>query len=140
MAFPDGMVKRHADFLAVASANTFGRGPDRKYVGRQAIDLATLDRFTVEYIDVDQALEHTLCLATGLDAARVERVLAYVRTLRTNADTHKLPVVFSPRASVGMCRLMHHAGRSVTDAIAVRVRRGMSDQDWAKVTAGAITP
>jgi cobaltochelatase CobS len=139
MAFPDGMVKRHADFNAIASANTYGRGPDRKYVGRQAIDLATLDRFTVEHVDVDESLEQTLCLATGLDTAKVDKILAYVRTLRGNADSHKLPVVFSPRASVGMCRLIH-AGRSVSDAIDVRVKRGMSEQDWSKVTTGAIAP
>src|SRR5262249_7314263 len=139
MAFPDGMVKRNADFLAVASANTYGRGPDRKYVGRQAIDMATLDRFAVEYVDVDEGLEHVLCLASGLDADRVEKVLAYVRAIRSNVETHKMSVVISPRASVGMCRLMH-AGRTVTDAINIRVRKGMSDQDWAKVTSGAVMP
>src|SRR5579859_5263851 len=44
MDFPDSRVKRHEDFRAVGSANTYGRGPDRAYVGRQAIDAATMDR------------------------------------------------------------------------------------------------
>ena len=85
MAFPDGMVKRHPDFLCVASANTYGRGADRQYVGRQALDAAFMDRFEVIHVDYDEALEEALCLATGLDSQRVKAVLGYVRCLRATA-------------------------------------------------------
>lgn len=135
MAFPDGMVKRHADFLAVASANTYGRGADRMYVGRQAIDMATLDRFAVEHVDYDESLEASLCYATGIDSAKADKVLAYVRSLRRNAETQKMPVIFSQRASVGVCRLVKQ-GRTVPDAVASRVRKGLSDADWTKVHSG----
>jgi cobaltochelatase CobS len=139
MAFPDGMVARHADTLILAAANTYGRGPDRQYVGRQAIDAATLDRFTVIEIDVDKTLEDALCYASGLDSVKVEKVLAYVRALRANAERQKMAVGFSPRASVGMCKLLH-AGWNAKDAIESRVRRGLSDQDWSKVTTNVVTP
>jgi hypothetical protein len=46
-AFPDGMVKRHEDFILVATANTYGTGANAQYVGRNALDAATLDRFNV---------------------------------------------------------------------------------------------
>ncbi len=36
---------RHADFIPVATANTFGLGADAKYTGREKLDLATIDRF-----------------------------------------------------------------------------------------------
>lgn len=139
MAFPDGMVKRHADFVCVASANTYGRGPDRAYVGRQQIDAATLDRFTVVPVDVDQALEEAICRATGAPDSTVQQVLAYVRKLRSNAEAHKMPLVFSPRASHGMCKLLT-AGLSIREVIEFRVRRGISDQDWSKVSMGVATP
>ncbi len=132
MAFPDQMVKRHADFRAVASANTYGRGATRAYVGRQAIDAATLDRFSVETIEVDEALENELCHSTGLEVDQVERVLAYVRKLRRNAEERGMTVVVSPRASVGMCRLLA-AGRSWESSIESRIRRGLGDTDWAKL-------
>ncbi len=135
MAFPDGMVKRHKDFRAVASANTYGRGADRAYVGRQQIDAATLDRFSVETIEVDESLENELCHGTGLDAAKVKEVLAYVRKLRRNAEAKGMAVVVSPRASVGMCRLLA-AGKAWDAAVQARLRRGLSDQDWAKLTQG----
>jgi cobaltochelatase CobS len=134
-AFPDGMVKRNASFRVVGSANTYGRGADRKYVGRQALDAATLDRFTFLTIDIDEALERNLCESTGAGSDTVSKVLTYVKKIRKNVESTGLPVVVSPRASVGLCRLLS-AGFSVPDAIDARVRRGLSDQDWTKLTAG----
>ena len=136
MAFPDRMVKRHANFRAVASANTFGRGADRMYVGRQALDMATLDRFSVEYVDIDESLETTLCMATGLAEHTVRQVLGYTRHLRRNAAEHKMAVVISPRASVGMCRLLK-AGRPWGEVVDARARRGLSDADWRKLSNDA---
>lgn len=37
--------EKHVDFIAAASANTFGFGADAKYTGREKLDLATIDRF-----------------------------------------------------------------------------------------------
>jgi hypothetical protein len=37
--------ERHCDFIAMATANTFGLGSDSKYTGREKLDLATIDRF-----------------------------------------------------------------------------------------------
>jgi cobaltochelatase CobS len=136
MAFPDGMVKRHADFRCVASANTYGRGPDRAYVGRQALDAAFLDRFTVLTVDVDEALEEALCLATGLDGVRVKAALAYVRHLRARAYEYKMPLVFSPRRSESMCDALAD-GFTVAEAVEMEIRRGISDADWRKVADGA---
>ena len=39
------VAKRHPDFVCIAAANTFGRGADRQYVGRNELDESTLDRF-----------------------------------------------------------------------------------------------
>lgn len=136
MAFPDGMVKRHPDFRCVASANTYGRGPDRAYVGRQALDAAFMDRFTVLTVDVDEALEEALCLATGLDGTRVKAALAYVRHLRSKAYEYKLPLVFSPRRSESLCDALAD-GFTVREGIEMEVRRGISDADWRKVADGA---
>lgn len=136
MAFPDGMVKRHPDFRMVASANTYGRGPDRAYVGRQALDAAFLDRFTVITVDVDEALEESLCLATGLDGVRVKAALAYVRHLRAKAYEYKMPLVFSPRRSESLCDALAD-GFTVSEATEMEVRRGISDADWRKVADGA---
>lgn len=137
MAFPDGMVMRHPDFVCVASANTFGRGADRQYVGRQQIDAATLDRFIVEEILIDEAMETHVAESFGY--AHTTEVLAYVRGLRKNAEVNRMPVIVSPRASYGMCALLK-AGKSWDATVAVRLRKGLSDSDWYKLTSGVYRP
>ena len=133
MAFPDGMVSKHEDFLCVASANTFGRGPDRTYAARQRGDAATWDRFSMLVIEYDTALERILCERTGIDSNVAQEVIRYVRALRANAEKHAMPVVVGQRASVGMCRMIN-AHLPVDFAVDSRCRRGLSDQDWEKLT------
>lgn len=132
MAFPDKMVKRHDDFRCVASANTYGRGATRSYVGRQAIDAATLDRFTILTIEIDEALETALVAATGVESGLQRRILGTVRKMRKNADKHALNVVVSPRAAVGMARLLA-AGMSWESASDARLRRGLDEATWQKL-------
>ena len=54
MAFPDAMVKKHENFIAVAAGNTYGNGATAEYVGRNPIDGATLDRFAFFNVDIDE--------------------------------------------------------------------------------------
>lgn len=62
MYLPSGeRVTRHPDTVVIGSMNTMGTGADRVYVGRNALDGATLDRFVVEMMDYDPELEKALC-------------------------------------------------------------------------------
>jgi hypothetical protein len=106
MAFPDNTlpVKRHEGFVCVATANTFGTGADRLYVGRNQLDAATLDRFWFMNWGYDEKLERIIA---GNDSW-VDRVQA----LRRGADKEKARVVISPRASIiGAKRLASGATR-----------------------------
>lgn len=137
--FPDGTVKRHPDFRVIGTANTYGRGADRRYVGRQALDAATLDRFRVKDFPYDVALEDALCMGTGLDAGKVRDILKYVRKCRENIDTHKLALCITPRGAMGVCEELA-AGASWAEAAGECLRKGASDQDWAKITSGVSAP
>lgn len=55
-------VQKHADFVALAAANTFGTGANAQYVGRNQLDAATLDRFKAGTVvlDYDTTLEQEL--------------------------------------------------------------------------------
>lgn len=52
-------IERHADAVIVCTANTWGNGADREYVGANQLDAATIDRFRAArlFIDYDQTLE-----------------------------------------------------------------------------------
>ncbi|TXH55763.1 MAG: AAA family ATPase [Desulfurellales bacterium] len=96
--FPDGAVARHADFVAIAAGNTFGRGADRQYVGRNQLDAATLDRFQVYEVDYDEQLE--------LMIAGNDQWTGYVQKVRKAIDAEKVRHVVSPRASITGAKLL----------------------------------
>ena len=85
-------VEKHKDFVMFAAANTFGRGADRLYVGRNQLDAATLDRFGVVEFNYDETLERYLA-GNDLWVDRVQRVRKKAFELRER-------VVISPRASI----------------------------------------
>ncbi len=95
MTFPDRVepVRRHADFVPLVAANTYGRGADRLYVGANQLDGATTDRTVTLNWDYDEVLERALA---GDDAW-----VAYVQAARASAWKHKIRHIISPRASMG---------------------------------------
>lgn len=60
MDFPDGTVKKHKDFYCIATANTYGSGASRQYVGRNQLDAAFLDRFVFIDWPYDEELEKNM--------------------------------------------------------------------------------
>lgn len=54
---PIGYVEAHPDFRVVAAGNTFGLGANYEYVGRNQLDMASLDRFAVVKVNYDRNIE-----------------------------------------------------------------------------------
>jgi len=95
-AFPDGMVRRHPDFRFIATANTYGKGADRNYVGRNQLDAATLDRFITIDWEIDENLESQLVM----HYTHGSRWVKVVRGLRKVVADHSYRLIISPRASL----------------------------------------
>lgn len=93
-SFPDMMVQRHDDFIFIASANTYGNGANRQYVGRNQLDAATLDRFAVIDWLIDDELEKNL--AVGLNA---HAWYMAVRATRDYIAEKSIRALVSPRAT-----------------------------------------
>ncbi|MER0243638.1 AAA family ATPase, partial [Streptomyces sp. HSW2009] len=139
-AFADGMVQAHPDFRLLATANTYGTGGDRQYVGRQALDAATLDRYVLIDVPVDEELEERLALAHAPSRAHEARqVLLEVRRLRAVAAEKRLPLMFSPRASIDAAKLLE-AGASLDQVLNWRAVRGMSQAHRAALGIGPGNP
>jgi cobaltochelatase CobS len=99
--FPCGVVKKHPNFRLIACANTYGRGADREYVGRNQLDGATIDRFKpVISLDYDEKLE--LKISPDRNFTKI------VQKLRKAKDDMKIRCVISPRASI-------KGGRAILD-------------------------
>lgn len=114
--FPDGLVKRHPDFVAIAAGNTFGRGADRQYVGRNQLDAATLDRFQVYEVNYDEELEQRL--------AGNRSWVSYIQAVRKALEEDKVRHVVSPRASIVGARLLAQ-GQDIETVIEACVWKGL---------------
>lgn len=85
------VAKRHGDFRLVVTANTYGIGADRMYVGRNQLDAATLDRFKVGTVEVgyDKKLEEALGVS--------DDILLWGWAVREVISSKKLRKVLSTR-------------------------------------------
>jgi hypothetical protein len=97
-SFANGTQKRHKDFVCLATANTIGRGGNKKYNGRLKADGATLDRFTLLNWDYDPKLELMLC--------GNKEVFDFVTNLRKKAEDLNLECIISPRATMAISILV----------------------------------
>ena len=111
MSFPDAMIRRNENFRFVASANTFGLGANRQYVGRNQLDAATLDRFVTLQWDIDDNVETSL--AVGHEGPAW---LEVVRMVRNYVQDRELRIVVSPRATQRGAKLLA-AGLDFNDVL-----------------------
>ncbi len=126
--FPDGAINRHENFVCMAAANTFGRGADRVYVGRNQLDGASLDRFCVINIDYDEKLERAL---TGNDSW-----VDYVQKIRSAIFELKIRHIVSPRASISGAKLLH-AGLDKDFVKQSVIWKGLDSDSVYKITSKA---
>lgn len=92
IGFPDTVVKRHADFIIIASANTYGTGANATYIGSQGLNAATLDRFTFVDFPYDPKLE--------MKIAPNREWCKHVQSIRAKVEKLGLKHVVSPRATI----------------------------------------
>lgn len=127
-AFPDSEapVRRHDDFRMVATANTFGTGADRVYVGRNELDAASLDRFAVIEINYDLDLERHF-------AGGETDWLLRVWDVREAVTEKKIRHVVSSRA-IFMGTAALAAGIEWNDVEEIYLFKGMSANDRRKIS------
>jgi hypothetical protein len=95
--FPDGMVPKHDAFVFLCAGNTLGLGADAKFVGRNQLDGASLDRFAYLRWDYDEDFERHI---VGPDqAAWVEHVIACRHAAQRTGIAEEV-VFATPRASI----------------------------------------
>lgn len=98
-AFPNGMVKRHDNFVVVATGNTCGHGANYLFPERRPFDAAFSERFTFLAWEYDENME-TIAAQAINNSSKANSWIRWVQKIRTIAATKKLRVVISPRASL----------------------------------------
>lgn len=125
--FPDSPlpITRHPNFRIIATANTFGHGADRVYIGRNELDAATLDRFATVAVDYDLTLERHFCNG---NISWLERVWNVRKAVMEKRIRH----VVSSRAII-MGSVAIQAGMSPKDVEEIYLFKGMSTKDREKL-------
>ena len=111
-SFPDKVVKVHENFRFIGTANTYGNGADRMYVGRNQLDSATLDRFIVLDWYIDESLEN----AMEKPYKKHKEWLRAVRRLRDEVNQNQVRAVISPRMTM-RCLVAYQIGNTVEDVV-----------------------
>ena len=114
-----------ADFICMAAANTFGRGANHDYVGRNQLDAATLDRFIVIEIDYDESMERLL--------ARNDKWVTKIQNWRQRARELSVRHVISMRASIMGAHLLKSFSEHIVEDMVVW--RGLDRNTVAKIKA-----
>lgn len=127
--FPDGMVKKHEDFVCFMCMNTYGTGASREYVGRNQLDGASLDRFAFIEMPYDEAMEMQAATAINSEAVSwVHTVQAFRRKVEAAGIRH----IVSPRASIKGANLLKH-GVSVESITKSLLHKGLSTDQLTQI-------
>jgi cobaltochelatase CobS len=141
---PDGMIPMHKDFILLAAGNTWGHGATLNYIGRTALDGATLDRYSFIPVGYDPKLEAAMAGENLEPTPRPEikkielsdeqkqawRIL--VQQARVSCDELKLQHIVSSRPIVNGLKLLAY-GLSVEDVFRYQVLKGLPEGDIVKV-------
>ena len=133
MAFADRRVQKHADFVAIATGNTYGSGATMEYVGRNPIDGATIDRFAQLVVPIDTKVEDAMLQSVGLDAPTATKWVGAVRKARQNAEKFGLKVIVSPRATMNGAKLLRSGAFTMTEAFDATVIKGCKPDQADKI-------
>jgi len=131
--FPDRNIQAHPNFRCIAAANTWGKGATMDYVGRNALDAATMDRFAMLEMRYDASLERRMAhLASNDYIDLAEAWLELVQKARSLCHDHDLRHIVSPRATQQGLSLMV-GGITAEGATIMVLRRGMEDTSWGRI-------
>jgi MoxR-like ATPase len=109
------VIERHPDTLIIAAGNTWGRGGDMVYVGRNALDGATLDRFVLTTLTVnyDTELEREIAgQYLGIQEEKIDALVAWVAELRESIRSARLRRIASTRLII-QASMALNVGRSM---------------------------
>ncbi len=121
------LVHMHKDFRCIATANTWGNGADRHYVGRNQMDGATVKRFTLIDMDYDEELEVQLCPGQEKMVARLQRYRAAI-------VRNKLQRIMDTRFILRAYNWMRH--KKDDDFVDMMYFKGWREDEIRKVKGG----
>ncbi len=88
--------------------NTYGSGATREYVGRNALDAATADRFTI--IGTGYENEAAILSARGFKKSNARKLDLWAGRMRSRIEANALRVILSMRTLLRMAQAIERYG------------------------------
>lgn len=99
----------------VITMNTYGTGATRQYVGRNAADQATMDRFA--FISTIYENEELILMSRGYKKKTATEVMKWAVSKRKAIDENALRLNISPRTLMRVAHLIENLGMSLKEAV-----------------------
>ena len=125
--FPDKIIEKNEKFVCMCACNTYGRGGNIDYVGRNRLDGATLDRFIIIDVDYDINLERNL--------ANNDTWVDVVEKVRENIKEQGIKMIISPRASIDGADLLE-SGFTASEVMEMVIYKGCDEDTRKKISKG----
>jgi MoxR-like ATPase len=119
----------HADCRLVATANTWGTGPNTEYVGANRLDAATINRYVRVLIPYDEDHERAICDRAHPQA---DKWIDLVQSWRRIAERQGIKAVISPRQSIYGCKALR-SGIDFQDLPALFLHPGLSQDSISSI-------
>lgn len=103
MPFPDGLVKRHPDFVMVSTGNTSGAGANPMFPERRPFDKAFSDRFVYIHWGYDTKLERAIAKSFYEDC---DGYVDWVIQVRKYAEKNYPKLLPSPRVTYRLAMML----------------------------------
>lgn len=132
--------ERHQENVIIGAANTYGTGADRMYVGRNQLDAATLNRFTMGTItvDYDQDLERNIATAyftaADMNPANALPVLNWAWAVRKAIQENRMRRIMSTRNIEDCCKCLVTGDETLAD-LKADYFSGWTDDERSKVAS-----
>jgi DNA replication protein DnaC len=97
--FPHETITCHENFMVISAGNTTGHGATADFVGRQALDLSTLDRFLSIKIDYDENIDLAV-------AKNDSDLVKFAHALRKASQDTEITILMSYRAIGNIAKLL----------------------------------
>lgn len=103
------------DCPLVLTMNTFGDGPNREYVGRNALDAASKDRLTI--IDTGYENEDKILIAKGFTSTTAQDLVQWATEMRRRINRDGLRIILSNRTLIRMAQAMEQYGWTFKETV-----------------------
>lgn len=105
----------NGDCPLIVTMNTYGTGATRQYVGRNALDAATADRFTI--ISTGYENEAAILRSHGYSLANAQKLETWAKSMRQRIDENALRVILSLRTLLRTAQAIETYGQEFDTAV-----------------------